>query len=230
MHAQAPVPRLRLLGRYDYPTSYRMFEVVSLVVFVIFGGFFARKLGHELTDRLNGGVAIGVIAVMLLAYATADFLTGLVHFLCDNLGSPDTPIVGQKFIKSFRDHHDTPKAMTLDGFVAVNADNFAVCLPVLIPAALWLDVSRHLYAAAYLGVLLVFIVITTEAHKWAHMDRPPRVARLLQATLLLAPANHAVHHADPFDKNYCITSGMLNPLLTRLHFWPTLLRLLRRPS
>ena len=114
MHAQAPVSRLRMLGRYDYPTAYRLFEVASLVTFVGFGAIFTQRFGAELSDRFEVRVTVGVAVAAFLAYTTADFLTGLVHFLCDNLGSPDTPIVGQKFIKSFRDHHDTPKAMTLD--------------------------------------------------------------------------------------------------------------------
>ena len=57
------------------------------------GGVFGR--GLELDDR-----AVGLVVAFLLA----DFLSGLVHVLCDNLGSPWTPFVGQKFIKAFREH------------------------------------------------------------------------------------------------------------------------------
>src|SRR5215208_153170 len=41
-----------------------------------------------------------------LAYLAADFLSGLVHFLADNFGSYDTPIIGPNFIEPFREHHD----------------------------------------------------------------------------------------------------------------------------
>ena len=216
-----------LIGRYDYPVAYRLFEVGSLAVFVTLAVFFLIDLISEGVNRFGIGMLIGVTVAAVLAYAAADFMSGLVHFLCDNFGSPDTPVVGQKFIKSFRDHHDDPKAMTQGDFVTVNADNFAACLPVLVPCLVWLDVERHFYVAAFVAVLIVFVTITNEAHKWAHMDEVPTFMNRLQTRgILLSPAHHQVHHTAPYDSNYCITAGFLNPLLERLHFWPALLRLL----
>jgi hypothetical protein len=52
-------------------------------------------------DQLSLGVALGMAASAFAAYLAADFLSGLVHAL-RNLGSVDTPVVGQKFIRSFR--------------------------------------------------------------------------------------------------------------------------------
>ena len=76
-----------------------------------------------------------MVVAVGLAYLAADVLSGLVHAVCDNLGSVDTPVVGQKFIRSFREHHTDPLDMTRGDFVRVNADNFLVCLPVLDPRA-----------------------------------------------------------------------------------------------
>ena len=78
---------------------------------------------------------------MLAAYAVADLASGIVHFLLDNFGSPETPVIGQKFVKPFRDHHVDPMAMTQGDFIAVNADNVFVCLPVIIPAFFFLDIA-----------------------------------------------------------------------------------------
>jgi plasmanylethanolamine desaturase len=213
------------LGRYDYPTRFRVLEVASLAVFTAAGVLYTDRLLVASPELGRVGFLV-LPALAVMALVVADFLSGLVHFLCDNLGSPATPVVGQKFIKSFRDHHLDPQAMTDGDFIAVNADNFTVCLPVLLPVALWLDVERFFYVAWFLLMVLGFVVLTNQAHKWAHMSEPPALARLLQRGLLLSPENHRVHHMAPYDRNYCITSGMLNPFLTRVGFWPWLLRVL----
>jgi hypothetical protein len=229
MRGRSSRPRVRLLGRYDYPTKFRLFEVVSLVCFAAFFVTFGLRILSEVTDRFAVEVVAGILAVCFLAFVTADFMSGLVHFLCDNLGSPDTPVLGQKFIKAFREHHGDPAEMTKGDFIEVNADNFFVCLPVLVPSVVWLDVHHHLYLAAYLAILMVFITITNEVHKWAHMPEvPPVMARLQHTPLFLDPEGHRRHHTAPFDSHYCITSGVLNPLLARTHFWQGLLRVCRR--
>ncbi len=217
--------RFGLLGRYDYPTRFRVFEVVCLGVFALAAWRYAERISSA-TPGLGWAGYLVLLGLTVVALVVADFLSGLVHFLCDNLGSADTPVVGQKFIKSFRDHHLDPQAMTHGDFIAVNADNFTVCLPVVLPVALWLDFERFFYVAWFVMTLLCFVVITNQAHKWAHVNEPPPIARFLQRGLLLSPENHRVHHMSPYDRNYCITSGMLNPVLTRVGFWTWLLRVL----
>ncbi|HET9751355.1 MAG TPA: fatty acid desaturase CarF family protein, partial [Myxococcales bacterium] len=70
---------------------------------------------------------------------------------------------------------------------------------------------------------------TNQFHKWAHMDAPPRMVRLLQrANLVLPPAHHAVHHRPPYNKYYCITVGWLNEALFRLRFFQMLEKLITR--
>ena len=222
---------MRLLGRYEYPTKFRLFEVVSLAVFAVFFAIFVARIVGAIGDRMALEVAGGIVVAGALAFLVADFLSGLVHFLCDNLGSPETPVLGQKFIKAFREHHDDPAAMTDGDFIEVNADNFFVCLPALIPCVVWLDVHDHLYLATFLAILMVCITITNEVHKWAHMSGvSPFVQRLQSSPFVLAPAKHQRHHTAPYDSYYCITSGVLNPALARVHFWQGLLRVCRRPT
>ncbi len=177
-----------------------MFEVVSVACFAVFFVVFGVRIVAVVGERLALEVLAGLFAVCVLAFITADFLSGLVHFLCDNLGSPSTPVLGQKFIKAFREHHDDPAAMTDGDFIEVNADNFFVCLPVLVPSVVWLDVHGHLYLAAYLAMLMVLITITNEVHKWSHVAEVPMVLQRLQRTpLFLAPDEHRRHHTAPYD-------------------------------
>jgi hypothetical protein len=169
------------------------------------------------------------VGAVLAALVVADFLSGLVHALCDNLGSVDTPVVGQKFIRSFREHHIDPLDMTRGDFVRVNADNYLVCLPILVPCVLWMDVGRHPFLAPFLVALMGFVIMTNQVHKWAHTAEVPAAVSWLQAhKVVLSPAHHDVHHTPPYESHYCITSGITNPFLTRIGFWPALLRACRR--
>jgi plasmanylethanolamine desaturase len=210
-------PKRRLLGRYDYPTSHRVFEVLSLGALLVLSFVFARGVAHELFQRWSPLVAAGLIGLTLCAYACADLLSGLVHFLFDTVGSPDTPVIGSKFIKPFRDHHDDPFAMTRGDFIAVNADNFFVCLPVLAPAVAFVDVGEHPYVASFLLALMTPVLMTNQIHKWAHVPRAPRVVRALQTRgLVLSIDHHDVHHAEPRNRNYCITWGAMDRVLNAL--------------
>jgi plasmanylethanolamine desaturase len=86
-----------------------------------------------------------------------------------------------------------------------------------------------LYVATFLAVLMAMVGFTNEVHKRAHTDRVPLILRGLQKSrLILSPLDHAHHHTAPFDSYYCISSGVLNKSLTRLGFWPALLRIWRR--
>jgi plasmanylethanolamine desaturase len=213
----SPLPKRRLLGRYDYPTSHRVFEVMSLGALLVLSLVFARWVAVELFQRRSLAVAVVLIVLAGCAYACADILSGLVHLVFDTVGSPDTPLIGSKFIKPFRDHHDDPCAMTRGDFVAVNADNFFVCLPVLAPAVAFLDVGEHPYVASFLLALMMPVLMTNQIHKWAHVPRAPRIVRALQARgIVLSIDHHDVHHAEPRNRNYCITWGAMDRVLNAL--------------
>ena len=223
------LPPRRRLGRYSYPTSHRVIEILAIVAFVVVAGMFAERVVGEVLAQDSPVIFLGVAASAFLAYLAADFFSGLVHAVCDNLGSVDTPIVGQKFIRSFREHHTDPLDMTRGDFVRVNADNFLVCLPVLIPCVLWLDESDHLHVATFVLTLTGLVIMTNQIHKWAHVARigepvPALVRTLQRRGVILSPEHHQVHHTAPYDTHYCITSGITNGPLARMGFWPVLMR------
>src|SRR5918993_2422501 len=68
----------------------------------------------------------------VLAYLAADFLSGFVHFLADNFGSYDTPIIGPNFIEPFREHHVDPKGIVGNDFVDANGNNSLASLPFML--------------------------------------------------------------------------------------------------
>jgi ubiquitin-conjugating enzyme E2 variant len=38
--------------------------------------------------------------------------------------------------------------------------------------------------------------------------------------VLQSQEQHASHHAQPFDTNYCVMTDWLNPVLQAVGFWP----------
>jgi hypothetical protein len=94
------------------------------------------------------------------------------------------------------------------------------------------DLSSHLFAATFVLALTGLVVVTNQIHKWAHIARtgepvPAAVTWLQGRGVILSPSHHEVHHTPPHASHYCITSGVTNPFLTRIRFWPALLRACR---
>lgn len=155
-------------------------------------------------------------------YVGADFVSGIVHWAGDTLGDKNTPIVGRNFIVPFRQHHDDPEDIVRHDFVETNGNNCLVALPPLTWACFTAPEAEvfGLWGCSSVGFLTLFVFLTNQFHKWAHAQNPPRLARLLQRChLALSPEHHAVHHAPPHDRYYCITVGWLDPLLTRVGFF-----------
>jgi len=205
-----------VLGTYDYPRSHRIFEIISVGAFIAFAGGLIYRVIGEVAGRFSWQIAMLIVLLVVVAYAVADLASGIVHFLLDNFGSPETPVIGQKFVKPFRDHHTDPMAMTHGDFIAVNADNVFVCLPVLIPVFFLLDIAKHPFVGVFLVALVSGVIMTNQLHKWAHMPTVPRlVAAAQRSGVVLSKEHHSVHHSGGYDSNYCITWGHLDVLLNR---------------
>jgi ubiquitin-conjugating enzyme E2 variant len=168
---------------------------------------------------------------LLLGLLFADLTSGVAHWGFDTWGSVDTPVVGRLAIRTFRHHHVDPKAITRHDFVETNGHNFALAL---LPAGIgvwYVEPTTATLSDVFVGMSLasgaVFVALTSQIHKWAHMDTPPRVIQLLQRTsLLLSPEHHAAHHAAPYTRAYCITVGWLNGPLRAFRIFEGLERLI----
>lgn len=193
-----------------YARSHRLYEWAGIVGAVICFGVALLELA-----RLEGVHLGHVPLALVLAMAFADLVSGLVHWAFDTFGDVDTPILGKLAIRTFRHHHVDPEAITRHDFVETNGHNAALSVLLISPVA-YAPPSMPPFLALFLSFAAVFVAGTSQLHKWAHSERPPRFVRLLQrAGLVLRPEAHAAHHHPPFDRAYCVTTGWLNPVLDR---------------
>lgn len=183
----------------------------------------------RISAMLDGGDAARwtLAAAVAAGYVGADFMSGTVHWLADRFGAPDTPVLGPNFIKPFRDHHLDPKDITRHDFIETNGNSCIVSMPLLAATA-WLVPATPgalpgIFILASALSLTLGVFATNQFHKWAHMDEPPALPRLLQDWhLILGRAHHQTHHTSPFDTYYCITTGWLNPLFAKTRIFDRL--------
>jgi hypothetical protein len=197
-----------------YATSHRIYE---------YGGVSLGSVcGLWLTWRLlqGPGLALGsAVIAIILGMLLADITSGTVHWMMDTWGTVRTPVVGALAIRTFREHHVDEKAMLQHDFIETNGHNCALSV-ILSGIGLYATTT---FTQVYLITGAVFIAFTSQIHKWAHMDRPPILARVLQTMrIILSPVHHHAHHVAPHTRNYCITTGWLDGPLRILRVWEAL--------
>ncbi len=204
-------------------------EILGIVSFFML----ALLMGTEIYQGMTTFGYLWLLPVIaVLAYLAADFISGFVHFLADNFGSSEMPVLGPHFIGAFREHHEDPKGITCHYFVDTNGNNSLVSLPFML--LVWLVVPIDItvggyFFGAFFLLLCLAVFLTNQFHKWAHMENPPSFALWLQRRgLILSKEHHDIHHASPYDTYYCITVGFWNPLLERTRFFERIEKLLRR--
>jgi len=197
-----------------YATSHRIYEYGGVTLGLVCGVGLAWRLasGPGLT---LGSAVLAIVCGMLLA----DITSGTVHWMFDTWGTVRTPVVGALAIRTFREHHVDEKAMLQHDFIETNGHNCALSV-ILSGIGLYATTT---FTQVYLVTGAIFIALTSQIHKWAHMDRPPIMVRLLQKMrVILSPVHHHEHHEAPHTRNYCITTGWLDGPLRVLRIWETL--------
>jgi hypothetical protein len=204
---------------YGYSRSHRAAEMASIAaVFLLLAGFALQSYRTIVTP----GGAVNLILTGLCAYLASDLVSGMVHWAGDTIGDERVPFLGPNFIKPFRVHHTDQLAITRHDFVETNGNNCILMLGPLGVAYLVMPdrESFGFFTSTFVAFMSLFAVATNQFHKWAHQATSPRVARWLQsAGLILSTRHHAIHHAAPHDRHYCITVGWLNPLLNAVRFF-----------
>ncbi|XP_065191765.1 plasmanylethanolamine desaturase 1-like [Sycon ciliatum] len=206
-----------------YTQGKRNFEIVSLSSFLLLKAVVLCYLGYHW--RMAN--PIWVLTYMLGGILAADFLSGVVHWLCDSYGSVNMPVFGKAFIRSFREHHVDPTAITRHDVIECNADSCMTMVPVLgfmcYNFALYDDdiIQPRYHLFVLLSWLAFFVAFTNQFHKWSHTygEVPKWVEVLQDYHVILPKKHHKVHHVAPHATYFCITTGWLNHPLEYIGFW-----------
>jgi len=167
------------------------------------------------------------IPALISGILMADFFSGLVHWAADTWGSIDIPVVGTAFIRSFREHHIDPTAITRHDWVETNGDN-SMLATVLFGYSSYNFITSEpdeillkYHQSCFLFSFGIFVSMTNQIHKWSHTySKLPWMVQLLQDYHVILPRqHHRIHHVSPHETYYCITTGWLNHPLEKLDFW-----------
>ncbi len=205
----------------NYNSTQRKIEALAILVYLTLLGYTLYLL---IPFILNHPIItiFAIVAGMILA----DLATGIIHWAGDTWGTPTWPIVGNAFIRPFREHHIDQKAITKHDFIETNGSNSIFSLPFVLLALLFTDIYTGPIAATITLIFLstaLFGFGTNQFHKWSHQDNPPKLVQLLQKTRIILPKNHhTIHHTAPFEHHYAITNGWTNPITKKLHFYRAL--------
>ena len=202
-----------------YGRGHRALEIASIAF--VFGSL-VWIAWRVIAASHSAGDWIGISLAALTGYVVSDFLSGFVHWAGDTVGDESTPIFGPNFVRPFRYHHVDPEDITKHDFVETNGNNCIVAAPVLMSVLFMLPKTTGplFYTCVVIACTALFVFCTNQFHKWAHTKNPAGWIRLLQrAGLILSPEHHAIHHAAPRDKYYCITVGWMYPLLEKIKFF-----------
>ena len=151
----------------------------------------------------------------------ADFGSGLIHWAADTWGRDECPIIGPLLLVPFRVHHINPDDFLRRRFIDTNGEVAIIAIPVLltvlaIPLDRWWGGPLAVFGLAFCGLGS----LTNQIHQWSHMPSPPALIRVMQnAGLILGRDAHAAHHARPYDRRYCITTGWCNRPLDAIDFF-----------
>ncbi|KAF6168013.1 hypothetical protein GIB67_011398, partial [Kingdonia uniflora] len=145
----------------------------------------------------------------LLGYLFADLASGVYHWAIDNYGKASSPVFRPQ-IEAFQGRHKSSWKITRREF----SNNLHSLGRVITFVAVPIDVLvNDPVVHAFFGMSCGCIMFSQQFHAWAHgtKSRLPRLAVALHDAGVLIPClDHANHHRQPYNSNYCIVSGVWN--------------------
>ena len=204
----------------DYSTQQRRLEIAAIVLFAVLALWSLWRLAIVADQPSEYWMVAGAA---FAGWVAADLFSGLVHWGFDTWGNIHTPLLGQRFIRPFREHHWDAKAITRHDFIETNGAGCIASVPVLVgTTTMPLTSGGWLFLQAFGVFCALAVLFTNQCHKWAHMETeqlasPVRLAQRLR--LILRPQDHSKHHVRPFNSHYCTATGWLNGPLQAIRFF-----------
>lgn len=137
-----------------------------------------------------------------------DLISGLLHVILDNPRSLNVGVI-RGLAEGFQRHHKNPaKIYTMPLYEHL----YVMHLPLSLMFLLVVPFGNSLMYVVFLSMVFGLHLMQM-AHLWAHLPTarvPGWVRRLQSARILLSKPQHDKHHTEPFDKDFCIMTGMCN--------------------
>ena len=162
-----------------------------------------------------------IVFQILLGLWLADFATGFVHWIVDNYGNPEWPVIGPHHIAHSHNHHDAP--LELFALPVLPKHGGIVSVVALVGLALWASGAMTVYFAA----ACVFGALTNIIHGWSHVsaeENGPLITACHAIGLFQSQRHHVHHHTGTSDTHYCLLTDHVNPVIETIRLWPLLER------
>jgi palmitoyl-[glycerolipid] 3-(E)-desaturase len=190
-----------------------------LIVWTTLSGntLFAMHAFQQMLLQNSGNViqtSVQAVMLAITSWILADFGSGVLHWSVDNYGNGRTPIMGG-IIAAFQGHHSAPWTITERGF---ENNVYKLCMPFGIVTVGLISLLAGPFTTWFMTIFCTMEILSQEFHKWSHTTKsqvPTWVNKLQEMGVTIGRTPHAQHHIAPFDGNYCIISGICNPLLDR---------------
>jgi palmitoyl-[glycerolipid] 3-(E)-desaturase len=142
-----------------------------------------------------------------------DFFSGLLHIVLDNPDFIPFPLLGTPCLE-FQWHHHIPLDLASKHFLETCGDLNTVATILGTLFFTFIDKSSIICCLACFKLLFAYFgqFCHCMAHTPAHR-RPAWVETLQNSGIMVSPLEHGVHHKT-YDDNFCIGSGICNPLIT----------------
>jgi len=163
-----------------------------------------------------------ILIKIVLLYLLADFVTGLFHFLVDRYGKMNGRYM-TKSVNLLLIHHEEPRKIISQTYWEITGGVYKISLLIFCISLMW----------GFNWELLIFLLFCSNGnmiHKWSHQQKSKTsfIIRFLQKfKLIQTQSHHSKHHIGHFNKNYCVMTIFINPILHQLRFWESLIYLLK---
>ena len=183
-------------------------------------GSSTKETDHEMKGGCRywcGGGLSGYdhMKLMVVAFVYTDWMSGLLHVVLDNPVMNTWPGIGPE-ARAFQGHHFDPTGVARGPILDMVREDHSVVFIVMIVLAVLRPSSPGLLNFGLHFSWMSHLMMAS--HRWSH-THPKYLSwmtiKMQQFGILMTTRHHSKHHAS-YDCNFCIFSGLMNPLLNRL--------------
>ena len=171
-------------------------------------------LAYEFSRAFEGLEPTYFLGGLVGGYLMADLASGIGHIITDSLDPEIFPESLADVFRGSQAHHKEPLDV-YDTSLWANNKKYHVGAYFALGAATLLRLYGYDVPAEILCGVTALNMWTGLAHLVGHGGyKDYRVVKGLQALgLLITQKEHHGHHGGNFDRNFCVISGLMNPLL-----------------